>query len=197
MPGEIADRIPGEVILASYSNQIRDRAVMRYADPTARDVSNPLPNAGDLAYLTASGVYQVFDGSAWVTLSPLREKTYGFDDDSATVTTNESVRIDMPFPVTAQGALYVAKAVVNWAVSGTPGSTDNAIAEIQTSGGLTIGRVDSTIGGGAGSQSVSLWGNRTQFGIETLQLAVRRTGASGTLRVADCWMELEQVATAW
>jgi hypothetical protein len=196
MPGEIPDRIPGEVILASYSNDIRDRALMRYADGAARDVSNPLPAAGDLAYLTASGVYQVFDGAAWVTLSPLRAKTFGFDDDAATVTTSESVRIDMPFPQTAQGDLYVAKAVVNWVVSGTPGSTDTAIAEIQTNGGLTIGRVDTTIGGGAGSQSASVWGNRTQFGTATLQLAVRRTGTSGTLRVADCWMELEQVAAA-
>jgi hypothetical protein len=48
---ELADRIPGELILASYANDIRDRAVMRYANAAARDASVPLPNPGDLAYL--------------------------------------------------------------------------------------------------------------------------------------------------
>lgn len=190
---ELPDRIPGEVILASYSNDIRDRALMRYADPTARDTSNPLPAAGDLAYLTATGLFQVFDGTAWVTLSPLREKTFA-NTENESVSTSDNIILDMPFPQTAQGNVYVAKAVVNFGGSGA-GSLDNGIAEIKTSGGLSIGRVDVNVSDGAVSASV--WGQRTQFGTDTLQLVVRRTGTGGTVTVLDAWMELEQVAVGW
>lgn len=62
---EIPDRVPGGVILASYANDIRDRSAQRYADPTARDASNPLPAAGELAYVASLGVLQVFDGTLW------------------------------------------------------------------------------------------------------------------------------------
>ena len=62
---EIPDRLPGEIIFASYSNDIRDRAVMRYVDRTARDNSVPVPVTGDLAYITTLGVFEIFDGVAW------------------------------------------------------------------------------------------------------------------------------------
>jgi hypothetical protein len=36
-------------------------------DNTARDVAVPLPTQGTVAYITASGEFQVFDGSVWQT----------------------------------------------------------------------------------------------------------------------------------
>lgn len=66
---EIPDRVPGGVILASYANTIRDRTAQRYVDPTARDASNPLPIAGELAYIQSLNVLQVFDGTLWVALA--------------------------------------------------------------------------------------------------------------------------------
>ena len=39
---ELDDRLPGEVIFAAYSNEIRDRAAQRYVDGSARDASVPL-----------------------------------------------------------------------------------------------------------------------------------------------------------
>lgn len=62
---EITDRLPGEIILASYSNDIRDRSLQRYADRTARDVSNPIPATGDMAWISSLGVLEVFDSVAW------------------------------------------------------------------------------------------------------------------------------------
>lgn len=62
---ELADRIPGELILASYANDIRDRALMRYASAAARDLSVPLPNAGDLAYLSDVAFPTIYTGAAW------------------------------------------------------------------------------------------------------------------------------------
>jgi hypothetical protein len=65
---ELADRLPGEVIFAAYANQIRDRALMRYVDATARDASEPLPDSGEMAWLTSTGELQVYDGSDWRTM---------------------------------------------------------------------------------------------------------------------------------
>ena len=62
---EIPDRIPGEIIFASYSNDIRDRALMRYVDNTARDASNPVPDSGDLAWIETLQELQIFDGVLW------------------------------------------------------------------------------------------------------------------------------------
>lgn len=62
---ELDDRIPGGVILASYSNLIRDRTAQRYVDETARDTETPIPGLGELAYITGSQVLQHFDGIEW------------------------------------------------------------------------------------------------------------------------------------
>jgi hypothetical protein len=62
---ETPDRLPGEIILASYSNTIRDRTVQRYVDNTARDSAVPLPVQGTVAYITATGQLQIFDGAEW------------------------------------------------------------------------------------------------------------------------------------
>jgi len=69
---ELADRIPGEIILASYNNQQRDRLVERYVDATARSVATPLPVAGTVSYLTATGVFSIFDGATWVDFIDVR-----------------------------------------------------------------------------------------------------------------------------
>jgi hypothetical protein len=63
---EIPDRLPGEIIAAEHPNVLRQRAAQRYLDVAARDASVPLPETGEPAYLTSSGLLQVFDGSIWV-----------------------------------------------------------------------------------------------------------------------------------
>lgn len=63
---EIPDRLPGEIIAAEHPNVLRQRAAQRYLDVAARDASVPLPETGEPAYLTSTGLLQVFDGSIWV-----------------------------------------------------------------------------------------------------------------------------------
>ena len=63
---EIADRIPGEIIIASYSNTLRDRVVQRYTDATQRAAQSPVPGLGEVSYLTGSGQLQIFNGTSWV-----------------------------------------------------------------------------------------------------------------------------------
>ncbi len=65
---EIDDVVPGEPIEASWGNPIRDRTVQRYATAAERDVENPIPTAGDLAYLEDTFVVQFFTGADWVIL---------------------------------------------------------------------------------------------------------------------------------
>lgn len=62
---EIPDRVPGGVILASYANDIRDRAVMRYVDATARQASDPLPVDGQLSYLQSDDELYIHANGAW------------------------------------------------------------------------------------------------------------------------------------
>jgi hypothetical protein len=64
---EIPDRVPGGVILASYSNDVRDRICQRYASAVERDSLTPLPAEGELAYLQDQNVLQVFKGT-WMNL---------------------------------------------------------------------------------------------------------------------------------
>ena len=65
---EIDDVVPGEPIEASWGNPIRDRTVQRYANAAERDVENPIPTSGDLAYLEDVGIVQYFT-TVWVTLT--------------------------------------------------------------------------------------------------------------------------------
>jgi hypothetical protein len=62
---EMPDVSPGEIIAASYTNDLRDRTVQRYANTAERDSDNPVPTPGDLAYITSGGddLLQVFTTS--------------------------------------------------------------------------------------------------------------------------------------
>lgn len=63
---ELPDRIPGEIIFASYENEVKQRTAQRYADNSQRDALNPLPEDGALAYITSTDELQIFNGSTWV-----------------------------------------------------------------------------------------------------------------------------------
>ena len=62
---EVPDRIPGDLIVASYANTIRDRTVQRYVDDTERSVLNPVPELGDLSYVTSTLLMSIWDGTQW------------------------------------------------------------------------------------------------------------------------------------
>ena len=98
---ELADRIPGEIIFASYNNQQRDRLVERYVDATARSVSTPSPVSGTVSYLTSTNIFSIFDGLAWIDFRDV--PTQDATDDA------QDVRLDLlettvlsPFTATPQ-----------------------------------------------------------------------------------------------
>ncbi len=49
---ELADVVGGNTITASFTNEVKERSVMRYADAAARDASIPAPIIGSLAFLS-------------------------------------------------------------------------------------------------------------------------------------------------
>lgn len=65
---EIPDVVALETIEAQWGNLIRDRTAQRYVDATERDFLNGAPVAGDLAFLSSTDQFQVYDGVAWQTL---------------------------------------------------------------------------------------------------------------------------------
>ena len=52
---EIPDVAGGETITSAFTNNVKNRTVMRYANEAARDASIPVPVEGDLAYWRFGG----------------------------------------------------------------------------------------------------------------------------------------------
>ncbi len=87
---EIPDVVGGEVIEIGWGNPIRDRTVQRYVDGTERDTLVPVPVVGDLSYLTATGAFEIWDGSAWIRYIPETGGTFaGPIEFRSTVSINE------------------------------------------------------------------------------------------------------------
>ena len=66
---EIPNVVPGEPIESNWGNEIRDRAVMRYPDATARDFSDPFPDVGQLSWLDSTGQIDRFGDDGWKPLA--------------------------------------------------------------------------------------------------------------------------------
>ena len=69
---ELGDVIGGDIITSSFTNQVKNRSVMRYTTAAARDASIPTPVAGDVAYLL-TGQLTIYNGSTWVDYTPGNE----------------------------------------------------------------------------------------------------------------------------
>ena len=68
---ELNDVAGGETIASTFTNQVKERTVMRYASAAARDASIPAPIAGSLAFLDDTDTITMYDGglAAWVTVA--------------------------------------------------------------------------------------------------------------------------------
>ncbi len=69
---ELPNVVPGEPVESDWGNDMRDRAIMKYADQVALDASQPLPILGELAWLDSPGNLVQWDGAAW---NPIRNST--------------------------------------------------------------------------------------------------------------------------
>jgi len=74
---EIPNVVPGEPVEADWGNDIRDRSVQKYADLTALEASQPVPQLGELAWLTNPGYLVVCTDAAGPTWTPLLDRTDG------------------------------------------------------------------------------------------------------------------------
>ena len=61
---ELPDVTAGEPVASAWGNDIRDRTLQRYADEAERDLLNPIPQEGDMAFL-AGGRFQVYTLGQW------------------------------------------------------------------------------------------------------------------------------------
>lgn len=74
---EIPNVVSGEPVESDWGNDIRNRAIMKYADATARDFSQPFPIEGELAWLDDPGGLTIWNGTAWVNTGPLLYEPLG------------------------------------------------------------------------------------------------------------------------
>jgi len=68
---ELNDVIGGNTITASFTNEVKERSLMRYATAATRDTSIPAPVAGSLAWLEDVSNITVYDGAVWITINDL------------------------------------------------------------------------------------------------------------------------------
>lgn len=74
---EIPNVVPGEPVEADWGNDIRDRSVQKYADLTALEASQPVPQLGELAWLDNPGYLVVCTDAITPTWTPLLDQSDG------------------------------------------------------------------------------------------------------------------------
>ena len=76
---EIPSVVPGEPVEADWGNDIRDRSVQKYADLTALEASQPVPQLGEVAWLSNPGYLVVCTDAATPVWTPLLDQSDGDD----------------------------------------------------------------------------------------------------------------------
>jgi len=111
---EIPNVVSGEPVESSWGNDIRDRSVQKYADQTALDFSQPLPQLGELAWLINPGWLVVCtDVVAPATWTPLLDRDQG-DDQWVNITGDT-----MTGALTVQGSITAPNVTATSRLIGT------------------------------------------------------------------------------
>ena len=63
---ELADVIGGDIVTAAFTNDVKNRSVMRYASASARDSSIPTPQDGDVAWLQDANSLTIYANGSWL-----------------------------------------------------------------------------------------------------------------------------------
>ncbi|MFF1820377.1 hypothetical protein ACFVWG_23935 [Kribbella sp. NPDC058245] len=72
----LSDAANGPVAFQNLAQAIEKRVVQIYVDAAERAAKVTTPAAGMVCYLTVLGVFEYYDGSAWVALRPLTNATF-------------------------------------------------------------------------------------------------------------------------
>lgn len=146
---ELTDRLPGEVIFASFSNQLIRRSLQRYADRTARDAENPVPETGDMAYITTLAVEEIYNGAEWVVqlnqpdedalvarLNILENKTWIYNDANVGVSGSAFTNLATFTILTGGDYMFTCRAsfVIDWLPVNTGSGIPMGSTRIQLNG---------------------------------------------------------------
>lgn len=97
--------VDGDIILASWGNQIRDRTVQVFATVGERDTQWPSPPEGAMCYVTATGSWYVRGASQWLPVIKSDANTFMWIGAHIVVTTDGAAN----FAISTPGYLcYVA-----------------------------------------------------------------------------------------
>jgi len=186
---EIPDVTPGGTIQTAWGNQIRDRAIMRYANAGARDASVLVPVDGDVAWLSDVNELTMYSGAAWLIVGPYTPQVV----PGARFVTGLSVTLTAPTNSTqllhtftnvdtvANRWMVTATANIEAVLSGAveiiwdfeirtqlPSTTtialcqiDNSTTDVNFKGAVTVAGLTSTA---AGSNSIELIARRDNTG---------------------------------
>jgi hypothetical protein len=153
---KLADAVPGAPILASWHNTNRDRTVQPFTTASARNTDLPSPTAGMVTYQADTDVLTMWNGSAWVTITPVAALVATSEQRSATSygdlsTVGPAVTIETG-----------TKALISVSAGATvvAGAALIAYVAVQVSGATTVAAADGnalimSLQGGAGWPSRS------------------------------------------
>lgn len=151
---ELQDRLPGEIIFSSFSNELIRRSLQRYADRTARDSENPIPQTGDMAYITTLGITEIFNGAIWdvlqdqtnfaalsARLDVFENKTYIYNDGNVGVAGSAFATLASFTIVTAGDYMFTCRAsyVMDWLPVNTGTGVAMGSTRIQQNGADPVG----------------------------------------------------------
>lgn len=186
--GFIADVIANAPILSAWGNSIRDRTVQQFASAAERSSQWSSPPVGAMSWITTPGLLSVYNGTAWVTITP----------QSATVATNDTTTSNTYANVTNVGPAVsvqtATRALVTlscWYANNT--SSLGAFASVAVSGASTIAaneswRVGTSVvaaaNSGARGSAQSLITGLTP-GVNTFTMQYRREVTGGTANFID------------
>ena len=68
MPGELDDVVGAEIISSAFTNDVKNRTLMRYSNAAARDASIPAPIEGNFAYLQDIDQATLYANGVWETV---------------------------------------------------------------------------------------------------------------------------------
>jgi hypothetical protein len=72
----LSDAANGPVAFQNLAQAIEKRVVMVFADAAARTAAVAAPTAGMFSFLTTTGVFEYYTGTAWIALRPLTNSTF-------------------------------------------------------------------------------------------------------------------------
>lgn len=139
---QIPDVAPNTPIASTWGNQIRDRTVAVFATTAERAAAITAPKLGQLAYIDATDTVTIYNGTAWVCVTP---RTAEIIAGGTTTSTNYANLANPAAPgpaVTVEtGAKVLATVSVEAFLNTAP---DYSFAAIAVSGATTKAATDET-----------------------------------------------------